>query len=150
MTTQSQPVAPRRTYLIGRARPSAIVGKNRETGEIALIIAGAFVGMMCGLLVPVLPLRIVTLTGFPMLALAAVYVPYKHRTFYKWFEINRSYKRSLRRGTAYRSPTMEAGIALDGREVEIGPPPVSAGSTGWRPPSAPTRSPYSCTPTGAP
>ena len=57
MTTESHlshPVTPRRTYLIGRARPNAIVGSNRETGEIALIIVGAFLGMMCGLLVPVL------------------------------------------------------------------------------------------------
>ncbi|GAA3095716.1 hypothetical protein GCM10020254_46230 [Streptomyces goshikiensis] len=80
MTTQSHqlhPIAPRRTYLIGRARPNAIVGKNRETGEIALIIAGAFLGMMSGLLVPDLTLRIVSLAGFPMLALAAVYVPYR-------------------------------------------------------------------------
>ncbi|EFL24342.1 putative membrane protein, partial [Streptomyces himastatinicus ATCC 53653] len=56
---QSHAIAPRRTYLIGRARPNAIVGKNRETGEIALIIVGAFIGMMCGLLVPMLTLRIV-------------------------------------------------------------------------------------------
>ncbi|NEE12334.1 hypothetical protein G3M58_38500, partial [Streptomyces sp. SID7499] len=89
MTTQSHTMTPRRTYLIGRARPNAIVGKNRETGEIALIIVGAFLGMMSGLLVPVLSLRIVCLVGFPMLALAIVYVPYKGRTFYKWFEINR-------------------------------------------------------------
>ncbi|WP_369217316.1 SCO6880 family protein, partial [Streptomyces flavofungini] len=133
MTTQShvsQPVAPRRTYLIGRARPNAIVGKNRETGEIALIIVGAFLGMMCGLLVPVLSLRIVLLTGLPMLAIAAVYVPYKGRTFYKWFEINRSYKRSLKRGTAYRSGAAEAGVALDGREVEVGPPP-GIGRISW-------------------
>ncbi|MEV5506168.1 SCO6880 family protein [Streptomyces orinoci] len=132
MTTQaqSQPVAPRRTYLIGRARPNAVVGKNRETGEIALIIAGAFLGMMCGLLVPILPLRIITLTGFPALALAAVYVPYKQRTFYKWFEINRSYKRTLRRGTAYRSGVIEAGTRLDGREVEVGPPP-GIGRINW-------------------
>lgn len=148
MTTQSHTIAPRRTYLIGRARPNAIVGKNRETGEIALIIGGAFLGMMSGLIVPVLSLRIVLLMGFPLLALAIVYVPYKHRTFYKWFEINRSFKRSLRRGTAYRSTAMEAGVSADGREVEIGPPPASAGSAGSRPPSAPTRSPYSCTPTG--
>ncbi|WP_223268417.1 SCO6880 family protein [Streptosporangium nondiastaticum] len=127
---QSQPVAARRTYLIGRARPNAVVGKNRETGEIALIIAGAFLGMMCGLLVPVLPLRIVTLTGFPMLALAAVYVPYKGRTFYKWFEINRSFKRTLRRGTAYRSAAAEAGTRMDGREVEVGPPP-GIGRINW-------------------
>ena len=67
MTTESHlshPVTPRRTYLIGRARPNAIVGRNRETGEIALIIGGAFLGMMCGLLVPFLALRIVLLMGF--------------------------------------------------------------------------------------
>ncbi|MBF6044075.1 hypothetical protein GO001_02410 [Streptomyces sp. NRRL B-1677] len=130
MQAQSQPVAARRTYLIGRARPNAVVGKNRETGEIALVIAGAFLGMMCGLLVPVLPLRIVTLTGFPMLALAAVYVPYKGRTFYKWFEITRTYKRTLRRGTTYRSTAAEAGTRLDGREIEVGPPP-GIGRINW-------------------
>ncbi|GAA3051390.1 hypothetical protein GCM10020000_35760 [Streptomyces olivoverticillatus] len=127
---QSQPIAARRTYLIGRARPNAVVGKNRETGEIALIIAGAFIGMMCGLLVPILPLRIVTLSGFPALALAAVYVPYKNRTFYKWFEINRTYKRTLRRGTTYRSSVMEASTRADGREVEVGPPP-GIGRINW-------------------
>ncbi|GAA0334148.1 hypothetical protein GCM10010319_07660 [Streptomyces blastmyceticus] len=127
---QSQPIAARRTYLIGRARPNAVVGKNRETGEIALIIAGAFLGMMCGLLVPVLPLRILTLTGFPVLALSAVYVPYKQRTFYKWFEINRTYKRTLRRGATYRSSASEAGTRLDGREVEVGPPP-GIGRISW-------------------
>ncbi|UZJ30150.1 SCO6880 family protein [Streptomyces endophytica] len=131
MSTQSHPVAPRRTYLIGRARPNAIVGKNRETGEIALIIAGAFLGMMCGLLVPMLPLRIVSLTGFPMLGLAAVYVPYKGRTFYRWFEIRRSFRRTVRKGGAvYRSGAAEAGTRLDGREVEIGPPP-GIGRINW-------------------
>ena len=126
----SHVVTPRRTYLIGRARPNAIVGRNRESGEIALIIVGAFLGMVCGLVVPVLALRIVLLTGFPMLALAVVYVPYKRRTFYKWFEINRSYKRALRQGTAYRSSVMEAGTQIDGREVEIGPPP-GIGRINW-------------------
>lgn len=85
-----------------------------------------------------------------MLAIAAVYLPYKHRTFYKWFEINRSYKRMLKRGTAYRSVANEAGTRLDGREVEVGPPPASAASAGSPPPSARTRSPSSCTPTAAP
>ncbi|GGV70077.1 MULTISPECIES: SCO6880 family protein [Streptomyces] len=126
MTTESHvspAVTPRRTYLIGRARPNAIIGRNRETGEIMLIIVGAFLGMLSGLVVPVLPVRIVLLVGFPLLALAAVYVPYRRRTFYKWFEINRSYKRTLKRGAVYRSGAMEAGTRLDGREVEIGPPP---------------------------
>ncbi|AQW52368.1 membrane protein [Streptomyces hygroscopicus] len=128
---QSHPIAPRRTYLIGRPRPNAVVGKNRETGEIALIIGGAFIGMMCGLLVQVLMFRIVALVGFPTLALAAVYVPYNGRTFYRWFEINRSYKRSVRKGTtAYRSGAAEAGTRLDGREIEVGPPP-GIGRINW-------------------
>lgn len=123
MTSSSHTVAPRRTYTIGRARPNAIVGRNRETGEIALIVVGAFLGMMSGLLVPMLAPRIVLLGGFPMLALAAVYVPYRGRTFYRWFEIDRSFRRLLRRGASYRSAAAEAGVRLDGREVDIAPPP---------------------------
>ncbi|GAA2387623.1 hypothetical protein GCM10010420_08360 [Streptomyces glaucosporus] len=130
MTSPSHTVAPRRTYMIGRARPNAIIGRNRETGEIALIIAGAFLGMMSGLLVPVLSLRIAMLVGFPLLALAAVYVPYRGRTYYKWFEINRSYRRLLRRGTTYRSAAAEAGTRLDGTEVDI-PPPPGVGRITW-------------------
>ncbi|MDJ1138350.1 SCO6880 family protein [Streptomyces iconiensis] len=135
MTTPSHtagpgPAAPRRTYMIGRARPNAIVGKNRETGEIGLIIVGAFLGMMSGLVIPVLSLRIPALIGFPVIALAAIYVPYKGRTFYKWFEIRRSFKRLHRNGTTYRSEVAEAGINLDGREVEIGPPP-GVGRINW-------------------
>lgn len=122
--------APRRTYMIGRARPNAIVGKNRETGEIGLIIVGAFLGMMSGLVIPVLSLRIPALIGFPVIALAAIYVPYKGRTFYKWFEIRRSFKRMLRNSTTYRSEAAEAGIRMDGREVEIGPPP-GVGRINW-------------------
>ena len=129
MTTQPF-TQPRRTYLMGKARPNAIVGRNRETGEIALIIVGAGLGMLCGLLVPILVLRIVGLVGWPTLALAAVYMPYRRRTFYRWFEINRTYRRTLRVSPTYRSAVQEAGTALDGREVEVGPPP-GVGRISW-------------------
>jgi hypothetical protein len=120
----------RRTYLIGRARPQALVGRNRETGEIALIVLGAFLGMMSGILIPVLTVRVVGLAGFPLVALAAVYMPYNGRTFYRWFEISRSFRRTLRRGATYRSTAQEAGITLDGREVEVGSPP-GVGPVTW-------------------
>ncbi|WP_103504443.1 MULTISPECIES: SCO6880 family protein [unclassified Streptomyces] len=120
----------RRTYLIGRSRPNAIIGKNRETGEIALIILGAFLGMMSGLLIPALMPRLFALVGFPALALAAVFVPFNGRTFYRWFEINRTYRRTLRRGGRYRSGAAEAGVSLDGREVAVGAPP-GVGRVSW-------------------
>ncbi|MFI6156248.1 SCO6880 family protein [Kitasatospora sp. NPDC051170] len=114
----------RRTYLIGKARPNAPIGRNRESGEIVLVIFGAFVGMVWGLLMPILPLRIVGLVGFPVLAIAAVYVPYRKRTFYRWVEINRTYRRTARGGRGlWRSDAMDAGTRMDGREVEVGPPP---------------------------
>jgi hypothetical protein len=121
---------PRRTYLIGKARPNAIVGKNRETGEIVLIVLGAGLGMLNGLLVPFLLLRIVGLIGWPLLALAAVFLPYRRRTFYRWFEINRTYRRTLRVAPTYRSTVQEAGTRLDGREIEVGPPP-GIGRISW-------------------
>jgi hypothetical protein len=114
----------RRTFLIGKAKPNSIVGKNREHGELMVLLIGCGVGLLGGLTLPWLPLRIICLFGFPLLAFAAVFVPYRKRTFYRWYEINRSYKRMLRSqvGT-WRSAAMEAGTRLDGHEVEIGPPP---------------------------
>ncbi|MFJ1755560.1 SCO6880 family protein [Kitasatospora sp. NPDC088134] len=114
----------RRSYLIGKARPNAPIGRNRETGEIVLIIAGAGLGMVWGLIPSLLPLRIAGLVGFPLLAIMAVYVPYRRRTFYKWVEINRTYRRTVRSGRGTWKPDVhEAGTRLDGREVEVGPPP---------------------------
>lgn len=124
-------VQQRRTYLIGKARPNAPIGRNRESGEILLIIFGAFLGMIWGLLMPILVLKIVGLVGFPVLAIAAVYVPYRRRTFYKWVEINRSYRRTVRSGRAvWQSTAMDAGTRFDGREIEVGPPPGWAGCAG--------------------
>ncbi|GLW70460.1 hypothetical protein Kpho02_27590 [Kitasatospora phosalacinea] len=124
-TQYAQPYAhQRRSYLIGKARPNAPIGRNRENGEIVLIIAGAGLGMVWGLIPSLLPLRIAGLVGFPLLAIMAVYVPYRRRTFYKWVEINRTFRRTVRSGRAVWKPDVhEAGTRLDGREVEVGPPP---------------------------
>ncbi|KWW97988.1 membrane protein [Carbonactinospora thermoautotrophica] len=123
-TPTERPPTRRRTYLIGKARPSAIVGRNRENGEILVIIVGCAIGMLSGLFIPWLPLRVLGLVGGPLLGFAIVFMPYRKRTIYKWFEIDRSYRKLLRSGQArYRSGAMEAGTRLDGTEVDIGPPP---------------------------
>jgi hypothetical protein len=122
MTTE--PLGRRRAYLIGRARPQAIVGRNRENGELAVLLVGGTLGLLCGLTVPYLLLRAIGLVGFPLLAFGIVYAPFRGRTLYRWFEIDRTYRRLVRSGRArWRSSAMEAGTRLDGTEVEVGPPP---------------------------
>ncbi|MCI0688616.1 MAG: hypothetical protein L0Y54_15460 [Sporichthyaceae bacterium] len=122
MTTE--PLARRRQYLLGKARPNAIVGRNRDNGELLLLLIGGGLGLLSGLLLPWRTAQAILLFTFPALAFAIVFVPYRRRTFYKWFEINRSYRRLLRGGQArWRSGAMEAGVRIDGTEVEIGPPP---------------------------
>lgn len=122
MTTE--PLPRRRAYLIGRARPQAIVGRNRENGELVVLLVGGTLGLLCGLAMPYLLIRAMGLVGFPLLAFGIVYAPFRGRTLYRWFEIDRTYRRLVRSGRArWRSPAMEAGTRLDGTEVEVGPPP---------------------------
>jgi hypothetical protein len=126
-------VQSRRTFLIGKPKPTAVIGRNREPGEIAVLLAGGLLALVSGLLLPSLPLKVLTLVGFPAAALVVVFAPYRKRTIYRWFEINRSYRRLLRSGTAtYRSTAAEAGTLLDGREVEVGAPP-GIGRLRWMP-----------------
>jgi hypothetical protein len=113
-----------RTFQLGKPRGNAMIGRNREPGEIALLLAGCTAGLLFGLILPWLPLRILALAGFPALGAALVWLPYRGRTAYRWFEIDRSYRRLLRSGAAtYRSAATEAGTHLDGVEVQIGAPP---------------------------
>jgi hypothetical protein len=120
----SEPFARRRVFVFGKPKPNAVIGRNREPGEIALLLVGGLAGLMWGLTVPLLPLRILGLVGFPVAAIAAVYLPFRKRTLYRWFEIDRSYRRLTRTGRArWRSAAMEAGTRLGGVELEVAPPP---------------------------
>jgi hypothetical protein len=121
----------RRSFLIGKAKANAIVGRNRETGELAILAVGCLLAMVCGFAVPTLPLKILTIIGSPAAAGAIVFAPYRKRTYYKWFEIERSYKRILRSRTAfYTSDTDTAGTALGGKELAV-PPPPGVGQVRW-------------------
>ena len=154
MTTQSHvshAVTPRRTYLIGRARPNAIVGRNRESGEIALIIVGR---------VPrhdVRPARPRPVPadraadGLPAArarrGVRPVQAPHVLQVVRDQPQLQahpapRHRVPLHRHGGRHRAST--AGRSRSARR------PASAGSPGSPRPSAPTRSPCSCTPTAAP
>jgi hypothetical protein len=120
----SQSVDRRRTFLIGKAKPNAIIGRNRETGELVILVLGGGIAMISGLVVPTLMLKILCFIAIPAAAIMIVFMPYRKRTIYRWFEIDRSYRRLLRGSNAtWRSGAMEAGTRGDGTETEIGPPP---------------------------
>ncbi|HEY3871893.1 MAG TPA: SCO6880 family protein [Actinocrinis sp.] len=115
----------RRSFIIGKAKPNAIVGRNRETGELAILILGGALTMISGFAVPTLELKILCILGFPALSAAIVFLPYRKRTYYKWFEIERSFRRLQRSGGArYASAAVEAGTRLNGAEIPVAGPPA--------------------------
>ena len=121
----------RRSFLIGKAKPNAIVGRNRETGELLTLVIGGIATLLTGFIVPTLALKIVCIIGFPAAAAAIVFVPYRRRTFYRWFEIDRSYRRLRRSGAArYASAAVTAGTTLGGEELPV-PTPPGVGQLRW-------------------
>ena len=121
----------RRSFLIGKAKPNAIVGRNRETGELAVLAVGCLLAMVCGFAVPTLPLKILTIIGCPVAAGAIVFAPYRKRTYYRWFEIDRAYRRLVRsRNAFYASNAETAGTTLRGVELPV-PAPPGVGQVRW-------------------
>ena len=121
----------RRSFLIGKAKPNAIVGRNRETGELVLLVAGGVAAMLAGFIVPTLLLKLVCIIGLPAAAAAIVFMPYRRRTFYRWFEIDRSFRRMRRSGAVrYGSAAVQAGTGVSGEELPV-PTPPGVGQLRW-------------------
>lgn len=132
MTTEATTAAPaRRTFLIGTARPAGLIGRKRETGELVVLLVGGALGLVLGLVLPGLFLRIVGLALPPVTTAVVVFVPYRKRSIYRWFEIDRNYRRLMRTGNArWRSSAPEAGTSLRGAERPI-PEPPAIGRVRW-------------------
>ena len=131
MTAAGEGYERRRSFLLGKAKPNAIVGRNRETGELAVLAIGCLLAMVAGFAVPTLPLKILTIVGCPALAGAIVFVPYRKRTYHRWFEIDRTYRRIMRSRAAYYASNADtAGTTLGGKELPI-PTPTGVGQVRW-------------------
>lgn len=115
-----------RTFTFPRPRPRGLLGRKLEADEQLVLGAGFLGGLMATWTVSGMLMKI---AGFALIAGAcacATLAPYRGRTYLKWYEINRTYKRLLRDGSLlYRSNAPHAGrfAFADGLRVPIDVPP---------------------------
>jgi hypothetical protein len=121
--------APRRTFTFGVPRHTGLVGK-RDTGELIVLGLGGIGSVVAGFVMPGVLLKILGLIVPAAFGLAVVFAPYRprgsraqRRTYYRWAAPQRTYRRTLRGGSLWRSAVREAGIRLDGSEPAIAYPP---------------------------
>ena len=119
----------RRAFIFGSQRHTGMIGK-KDTGELAILALGGAASIIFGWVLPGLVLKILGLLVPGAVAAAAVFAPYRprgslvaKRTWYRWYEPTRTYRRMLRGGATWRSSVREAGIHLNGSEPEITLPP---------------------------
>ena len=123
-------LAPPRAFLFGARRHTGMIGR-RDSGELLVLGAGAALAILLPLGLPGVALKVIGLLTPVVLAAAAVFAPYRprgsrvaRRTFYRWWEPSRTYRRTVRAGGGrWRSTAREAGIGLDGTEPDVGLPP---------------------------
>ncbi|MCG7202342.1 SCO6880 family protein [Streptomyces arenae] len=112
-----------RTFTYPRPRPRGLLGRKFEADEQLVLGSGFVGGLIAAWTLGGILLKIV---GFVLIAGAcawATLAPHRGRTYVRWFEINRTYKKLLRDGSLlYRSRAPYAGRYADGRRVPIDVP----------------------------
>ncbi|MFD8316285.1 SCO6880 family protein [Kitasatospora purpeofusca] len=109
------------SYVFGKDRPTGLVGK-RDLGEQVLLVGAGAIAVVGGWIFSGTPVLAIPAIAVPVvLAVLTVLVPYKpkgaaaRRTYYKWWRIQRDYKRTMRTtGGVWTSPAIEAGVQRDG------------------------------------
>jgi hypothetical protein len=121
-----------RTFTFPRPRPRGLLGRKLEADD-QYILCGAFVsGLIAGYLVANIIVKVVVFAAIAGSGTWATLAPYKGRTWVRWFEIRRTYKRLLRDGALlYRSKAPEAGLLSSGRRVPIDVPPGAPQNMEW-------------------
>lgn len=129
MTADTSPAEPRR-YTLGRHEARSLLGE-RERGEVAVLIAGVALGLLTALVGGGTVTSFVLLSAFVGAATATVFVPVRGRTLYRWLPLDLRHLRAERRGTnAYLNDSRQAGVLLDGGEIEVDPP-AAVGRLKW-------------------
>ncbi|BDH10471.1 SCO6880 family protein [Streptomyces hygroscopicus] len=112
-----------RTFMYPRPRPRGLLGRKLEADEQLVLGAGLVGGLFAALLITSIPLKIAAFAAVAGTCAWATLAPYKGRTYLRWFEIRRTYKRQLRDGSLlYKSKAPSAGRFLDGRRAAIDVP----------------------------
>lgn len=121
-----------RSFSFARPRPRGLLGRRLEGDEQLVLGAGFTAGLIVAYVLSSIPLKVL---GFVLVAGASAWAtlaPYRGRTYLKWWEIRRTYRKLLRNGSLlYRSRAPYAGQRGDGRRERIAVPPGVPQDTEW-------------------
>ncbi|MER5372590.1 SCO6880 family protein [Streptomyces sp. NPDC002553] len=121
-----------RVFSFPRPRPRGLLGRRFEMDEQLVLLGGIVlaVGLLAGL--PGIPLKILSALGAAGTCIYVTMVPYKGRTFLRWYEIRRTHRRLLRDGKLlYKSTAPLAGRRGDGTPVPVAQPVGVPESLEW-------------------
>ncbi|MFF3786369.1 SCO6880 family protein [Streptomyces sp. NPDC001933] len=112
-----------RAFLFPRPRPRGLLGRRFEGDEQLVLGGGAASSLLTLAVVPNVALKVTAFVSILLLSAAAVLIPYKGRTYLRWWEIRHSYRKLLRNGSLlYRSKAPLAGRTMAGQSVPVDTP----------------------------
>lgn len=121
-----------RTFSFPRPRPRGLLGRKLEADEQLVLACGFVGGLIVAYVVSSIPFKVI---GFVVVAGAcawATLAPYKGRTYLRWFEINRTYRKLLRDGSLlYKSKAPYVGLRAGGRRMRVDTPPGVPQDAEW-------------------
>ncbi|MFD9565072.1 SCO6880 family protein [Streptomyces sp. NPDC059994] len=109
-----------RTFRFPRPRPRGLLGRRLEGDEQLVLGVGAATSLLTLAVVPGALFKLTLFVCVVAGCAGAVFVPFQGRTYLRWWEIRRSYRKLLRNGALlYRSDAPLAGRTLAGAAVPV-------------------------------
>ncbi|MFD6329178.1 SCO6880 family protein [Streptomyces niveus] len=121
-----------RAFSFPRPRPRGLLGRRFEMDEQLVLLGGTVLSVALLAALPGIPLKILGCLATAGTCAWATMVPYKGRTFLRWYEIRRTHRRLLGDGSLlYRSTAPLAGRRRDGTPVPVAQPVGVPESLEW-------------------